>query len=313
MPQWAEQNGWGDQSEEGSIIIPYHEPTESRHSLEFITGDFQRFLAKSENLQQQDGIKSCSHRQFDVDGKELFALYTGSPTGVPDEWRGTEEEVTEYIQAIFDERELPLLLLVFTAFESVTEDVEEGSMTMYKTSELEPLAEAFRKVQWRQSVPIVGAQILSRFLCQHPLPNTNHRTGIDILEKYFQTFDETIEFPDTGAVGVWHDWAKEYVLSSKRILTFRQGSGVLAHAYSLGVEKIQRKDDLIIDLGSELIGQQESGSSDSYTQIHQTRTRTFVHHLLERSGATHLREETDDGMRTFLDRVDETHSIDSSV
>jgi hypothetical protein len=313
MPQWADQNGWGDQSEAESIIIPYHEPIESRRSLEFITADFQQFLSKSENLQERDDIRSCSHRQFDVDDEEAYALYTDSPTGVPNEWRGTEEEVTEYVGTIFDERELPLLRLVFTAFKSVTEDVEEGTMTMYKTSDLESLVEAFRKVQWRQSVAIVGAQILSRFLCQHPLPNTNHRTGIDILERYVQTVDENVEFPDTGADDKWHNWAKEYVFSSKRILTFRQGSGVLAHAHSLGVEKIQRKDNLIIDLSSELADQQGSGPSHPYTQEHQQRTRAFVDQLLERSGATHLRDETDGGMRVFLDRIGDPHPFGDSV
>lgn len=308
MPQWDDRFSWGDKSKTDSIILPYHEPIESRRTLRFLTRDLNLYNAKSDKFGEREDIRSVSHHRFYVKGKSVFAIYTDSPSGVPEKWRGSEEEIGEYIFKIFSQEELPLFVLLFDIFNDVIENKDDDSMTMYKLFDLESFVGVFRNLQWRRSVAEVGAELLSRLICQHALANTNHRSGIGILEKYFQTFDEDVQIPNTGVDDEWYEWAKEYVLSSKRILTLRRKAVLLNHAQSLGVDMVERKEGILIDLNHEREELQEPDAFHNYTQKHRKITRYFVHRLIERSNSPHLQDVTDDGKQIFLDRLESSQS-----
>ncbi|RRJ34049.1 hypothetical protein [Halocatena pleomorpha] len=312
MSEWTDQTDWGDQTEDDLVLIPYHEPKAFHRSLRFITDDYERFLSKTEEFREQNDIKNCSQWQFQVDGQKVHTIYTSSQSGTPDEWSNSDEEINEYLNGIFEDREINFVLLVDTIFLSITDDIPDESMRLYKKFDLESLAEVVRNVQWRQPVPEVATQLLSEFICQHPMPNTNHRSGISILGRYLRTFDEDIELPKTGVDDEWHDWAEDYILSSKRHLTLRRKAGLLRYAHSLGVDAVQRKEGIIINLNSELENLQRPDAFQYYTQQHRNATQPFVDHLLERSDATHLRNITDDGKRAFLDRIATDYSFDEA-
>lgn len=166
---------------------------------------------------------------------------------------------------------------------------------------LEAIPDILNRVEWRQSVPEVGAELLSRFILAHPMPNTNHRTGIGLLDRYLSSYDETFAMPDTGEDDRWYDWVRDYIHDSKRLLTLRNYYPVLQWAARYGYDAVERKEGIRIEF--ETLNFDRDDYRDYYTDRHLDRSRRFVNTVLEETQTTHLREKIDDGKRAFGDRL----------
>lgn len=209
-----------------------------------------------------------------------------------------EEELRNWLREEFDES-LPVVQAVVIFYRELRG--EEEHLEAYKKPDLDKIDDVLNTVNWRQSVPEVGAELLSEFILTHPMPNTNHRTGIVLLDRYLSSFDEEVNVLDTGELGAWYDWAAEFVEDSKRLLTLRRRHMIFRYAEELGYDVIRRKNNVEIVLRDYDI--HDTNTFEHFTHEHRLRTREFVDTVLERTDAVQLRSVNDDGKRAFVNRL----------
>ncbi|MDL0139224.1 hypothetical protein PNP85_06875 [Halobacterium salinarum] len=213
-----------------------------------------------------------------------------------------KQELRQWLRSEFDDN-LPVINAIYTYFDELRSTKRERGdpLEAYKQNELEKIPEILNSVEWRQTVPEVGAELLSEFILAHPMPNTNHRTAIVLLDRYFQSFDNDVTIPDTGETGEWYDWASNYVEDSKRLLTLRRRHRIFRYAKKLGYDTIKRKDDVLIRLEEYDIDRNDAFKH--FEAKHLARTERFVQTVLEKTDATHLGDVKDDGKSAFVDRL----------
>lgn len=287
---------------DNSPTLQLHHPADNRFSLRFLSDDKWKRSEKASQLSQGSDIETAIIEES-VGGETIHLLYTRTLFEAAYPEFETEEDVIEWFNTEFSEGDKQILLAVIDIFDGILTEKEEqdADFSTYKKMDLEKIPDVLNRVEWQQSVPDVGAELLSHFILTHPMPNTNHRTGIGLLNRYLTSYDEDFTMPDTGEEGQWYQWAREYIYDSKRILTLRNQLPLLKWARNYGYERAERKEGIQIDLTE--IDLDRDGYRSYYTDRHLDRSREFVETALEEADATHLLRETDDGKRTLVDRL----------
>lgn len=172
----------------------------------------------------------------------------------------------------------------------------------YKTPDIESIIAAIDQIQFRQSIPEVGGQILSNIITEHPLPNANHRAAISFLETYLQSFDHEFTMPQTGVIGEWKDWAADFVHESKKLMMLGRKGQLLSQVKQCGCERVIRDGGHLIELDKYQLD--VPNPFERYAgEVHQEQSRGFVYGILERTESSHLIGEQDQGKSTFVDRL----------
>jgi len=268
-------------------------------SLKFLNTDRERVDAVREDLETgiDTGVEVITRIEEYAFDEKVYAVYGAEshPRQLPPDWEsGLEDD------------DLVLADAVIRSFQGVSERWEERGtpLNWYKKPRLKSIVDAFDRVTWRQSVPNVAGEIMSELLCKHPLPNANQRTAVAVVRTYLQSMAENpdVAFPSAGNYrGDWHNWAREYVHESKRLLLLRRKSGLLEYARQYGVTTVERKSGISIDLTAHSLGH---GNAETVAKdAHQNRCVHFVTTLLERSDHDYLRRKQDDGRNAFVDRL----------
>ncbi|QSG09486.1 hypothetical protein [Halapricum desulfuricans] len=283
-------------------VLQLHHPADNRFTLRFISDDKQVRSEKATQLSEQSDIEMAIADES-VGGETIYLLYTRTLFDAAYPEFETEEEVIEWFDTEFSEGDKQILFAVIDIFDGIlTEKEEQGAdFSTYKKMDLEKIPGVLNRVEWRQLVPDVGAELLSYFILAHPMPNTNHRTGIGLLDRYLTSYDEGFSMPDTGEEGRWYQWVREFIYDSKRILTLRNQLPLLKWAHQYGYERVERKEGIQIDLAE--INVNRTDHRSYYTNRHLDRSCEFVETALNEADATHLQGETDDGKRAFVDRL----------
>lgn len=281
-------------------VLPYHQTRgDLVLSLRYITPSQDRAQGVVSDLERRtpEGVQIETEVQRHEYNRNVYAVYAAQshPEELPDGW---ERSLTRDDIVLADS--------VLNTFRGVqAEWAERGEpLNYYKKPEPRRISEAFDQVEWRQDVPLVGGELMSSLILKHALPNANHRTAIAYLRTYLQSVTETpeAEFEHAGNYeGDWHEWARNHVYESKRLLTLRRKTDLLRHAKKAGVETIQRKSGIEIDLSAHDF---ENGDVKALAeQGHRNRCIQFVVDLLERSGHTELKTRRDDGKEAFVARL----------
>jgi len=283
-------------------VLQLHHPADNRYALRFITDDKQARSEKASRLSEESDIKMAIINES-VGGETIHLLYSKTLFDAAYPEFETDEDVIEWFDAEFSEGDKQILFAIIEIFDGILTEKEEqdAGFATYKKMDLEKIPNVLNRVEWRQLVPDVGAELLSYFILAHPMPNTNHRSGIGLLDRYLSSYDEGFTMPDTGEEGQWYQWVREYIYDSKRILTLRNQLPLLKWAQRYGYDRAERKEGIQVDLTE--IELDRDNHRSYYTDRHLDRTREFVETALEEAGATHLREKTDDGKRAFVDRL----------
>lgn len=283
-------------------VLQLHHPADNRFVLRFICDDRQDRSEKAAQLPRDSGIETATIDES-VGGETIFLLYTRTLFDADLPEFETDEDAVEWIDKIFSEGDRQILFAVLDIFDGILAEKEEQDVgiSTYKKMDLEKIPDALNRVEWRQLVPDVGAELLSYFILAHPMPNTNHRTGIGLLDRYLTSYDEEFTMPDTGEEGQWYQWTREFIYDSKRILTLRNQLPLLKWAQLYGYERAERKEGIQIDLTA--IDLDRDGYRSYYTDRHFDRAHGFVETTLKEADATHLLRKTDDGKRAFVDRL----------
>lgn len=265
--------------------VPYHVRCDNRYYS-------YSYLHESRSEAEED----CEHRSelaivhpIELD-QQYFGVYT------------TEEEVSKVPLKVnlpeYDDRTEKLVKTVRDIFEYID---EEQSLDRYKKPGFSGVADAIDRVQWRQSVPEVGGQLLSRLILRHGLPNANHRTAIAFLQTYLETLRSGIGVPETNVGDEWSDWTNEFIVDSKKLLTVRRNASGFRQLAERGATVLERKGGVEIHLGNYEISTKDPWSH--FRQKHENRSCDFVIGYIKRAEADELLKQTDDGKRAFADRL----------
>lgn len=222
--------------------------------------------------------------------QQYFGVYT------------TEKEIHQTSLEVdlpeYDDRTQKLVETVRILFEYID---EEQSLDWYKEPEFAGIAEAINRVQWRQSVPDVGGQLLSRLILRHGLPNANHRTAIAFLQTYLETLKPGIGVPETNIGDEWSDWTNDFIVDSKKLITVRRNASGFHHLAERGATVLERKGGVEIHLDNYDLSVDDPWSH--FCREHEGRSTEFVTRYIKRAGADELLEEVDEGKRAFAGRL----------
>lgn len=283
-------------------VLQYHDPGDPRYSLRYLTDDRDGWISTFSEFSRQDGTEAVSHEEL-IDGQTIYLIYTRTEFEAAYLDFESDEEAIDWILDHFTEDDAQVAMSVLDVFDGILTEKKEqdAEFKTYKEMDLERIPEILNRVEWQQPVPDVGAELLSQFILTHPMPNTNHRTAIGLLDRYLTSIDDSFVMPDTGVEDEWFAWARGYILDSKRLLTLRRNVPLFRVAQELGYEAVERKEGITIPLNDSDLGQEDPHSY--YTDHHLERSRDFVEMLLEEADATHLEQEMDQGKRTFTERL----------
>lgn len=283
-------------------MLQLHHPADSRFALRFISDDKQDRSEKASQLSEEFDIEMAIIDES-VGEEMIHLLYTKTLFDAAYPEFETDEDVIEWLDEEFSEGDKQILFAVIDIFDGILTEKEQrdADFATYKKMDLEKIPDVLNRVEWQQLVPDVGAELLSYFILAHPMPNTNHRTGIGLLDRYLTSYEEDFTMPDTGEEGQWYQWAREFIYDSKRILTLRNQLPLLEWAQQYGYKRAERKEGIQINLAE--IDLDRDDYRSYYTDRHLDRTREFVETALKEADTTHLLRETDDGKRAFADRL----------
>lgn len=283
--------------------IPYHLDDErgAKLSLQWVNEDPEQVQGVEVDRRTSNDSPLIEYRSRIVEHDHLpttiHCLYEAElyPQRFPD----LDNQLDE-----LDIRNEALLLTVIDAFNRVQDEWEEDGIEVkwYKEPELDVILETIDQVQFGQSVPVVGGELLSLFITNHPLPNANHRVAISLLETYLSMYDSGFEMPNTGVTGEWFDWAENFVYKSKRLMTLARKLGLLNKLQDCGCEQVVRDGDNVIRFEDHDFSVQNY--FEYYAEnLHRQESIGFVHGVLDRTDNAHLLNLEDDGQRAFLDRL----------
>lgn len=270
-------------------VVPYHVGPDNRYSLEFINPDREEFKEHLATRTTEDGasFKSRKLRIETDDGvNTLYAVYCST---VPDSYleEESDDEVRMILDDVFTEDQLQVLRVIMEVFTGITEAVEKegGQLMIYKDMDLENIPEILEYPDWGTApIPVVGGQLLSKFILKHPLPNANHRTAIGLLERYLRSHTKEVSIPDTGKQGTWYEWAAPYIHDSKRLLTLRRNARVFRYAREFGVDVVRRKNEVHIDFHD--FDLSVADPWQHFSSEHEAASIDFVRKILQRSDAS---------------------------
>jgi len=264
--------------------VQYHRTHEGReYALEYV----HRSDAAAQD-DRNDRDEPAIVRPIDLDDR-YYGVYVSRPV---------EKHSTDAVDvsAIDEQYLVDSVLSIFDVID------DEQDLDWYKPLEPDRIADALDRVEWRQSVPVVGGQMLSNLILAHGLPNANHRTALGFLNAYLATMDPSFDPPSvTTSEDDWLDWIDEYIVDSKRLLTLSRNPRLFAWLADHGATQIERKDGVLIDIADEdLSGDDPWGA---IAERHGDRSIAFVRTYLDRADASDLAEATDDGKNAFRQRL----------
>lgn len=283
-------------------VLNYHHPDDSQFSLSHVTDDRDRHNKRTTELTADE---SCTVRRVteSVDDTTVHLIYvnTAPDTALPD--FEADDDLRQWLQETFEKDSLSIVLAIWRAYRGILDEEKEAGnkLELYKQMQLEKIPDIIERVEWKRPVPAVATDLLSEFILAHPMPNTNHRTGISLVERYFTSVARDFTMPPTGETDKWYPWVVDYIHDSKRILTLRRKTPVFRYAAALGYRTVQRKEGVTINL--EDINLDRTDAFDHYSEKHRARTRTFIENLLDQADETELLNKVDDGKQAFVDRL----------
>lgn len=283
-------------------VLNYHHPDDSQFSLSHVTDDRNRHEKRATELAEDE---SCTVRRVteNLDDTTAYLIYinTAPDTALPD--LETDDDLRRWLQETFKKDTLPIVLAIWRAYRGILDEEKAAGnkLDLYKQMQLEKIPDIIERVEWKRPVPAVATDLLSEFILAHPMPNTNHRTGISLIERYFTSVEGDFMMPPTGETDKWYPWVVDYIYDSKRILTLRRKTPVFRYASALGYRMVQRKEGVTIDLKD--INLDRTDAFDHYSEKHHTRTQTFIKNLIEQADETELLNKADDGKQSFVDRL----------
>ncbi|WP_332897155.1 hypothetical protein [Haladaptatus sp. CMSO5] len=275
-------------------VVHYHYPLDKRYSLEYVDDDATQFAERYGGY-DSGTVKALG---YPIGEAEIYCLYTQTgESGTADDLETSETEIVAALDDMHPDRERPIAIGLFEAWEGVREEAEEtgDGLEIYKELELSRVPEALDEVNWNGTATNVAGELMSNLILRHVLPNANHRSSISMLQIYldFCTFGREVEYNGLRlhtADNEWRAWVDPYITQSKRILTVRRNNVRFQKLSEYGVETVIRKGGIEIALGEWNLGMHYRDAWTHYARKHEQLCVLFAEEIAERAGVPELSE-----------------------
>lgn len=283
-------------------LLPFHHPDDPTYSLVYITKSRSEWEKRADTERHKSDFRVQKESDVIPDGTRylLYRRYDRSHDELDFE---TPEKLIEWADTQFSPGVLQVVLAVARIFRGILKETNEtgNELQLYKEVEFEKIETVIQRVEWGQRVLDVGADLLSTFILEHPMPNTNHRTGIGLLDRYLTSMEPGFSMPDTGEEGVWYDWATDFIHHSKRILLLEWKTPLFRFVSEMGYHGVRRKegiqvffDDYNLDVGDH---------RTHFSEMHHDLCSTFVEEAATKAGCPELKTARDPGKEAFFEAL----------
>ena len=235
----------------------------------------------------------------------VFVVYTGdTQIRSADEVDFDQTVLGERIEALSRDGEIVAFRLIELLNAAVgVSEVEE--FRLYKEFDPEKIDDALDRVEWGADAVTVAGDLMSNLILSHSLPNANHRTAIAMLQFCIECVDPTFSMPRTHLDDeTWHDWVDPYIVRFKEIITVRRNNRRFHHLHELGVELVERKDGIRIDLTTFDLDMPIRQAHQTYARRHESLCHDFATEAISRSNRPSLAERSGPTRSDFIDYLE---------
>lgn len=280
-------------------VVYYHHPQAENFSLKYSSASQSEILSYRKD---SDGATKLIGYPFDT---PVYVLYE-SDTEIKDanEIDFDKEWLSDRIAELPREGQVVAFRLV-ELLEAAVDVREEEEFRLYKEFEPQKIRQALDHVSWGAPLPEVAGEVMSNLILRHSLPNANHRTGIAMLQFCIESLDVDFEMPRTHLDDeTWQEWVDPYIVESKRLITVRRNNIRFKQLQELGVDRVERKDGIQIQLDGFELDMHWRGALSTYATRHEDHCTEFARAVLERAERDDLLEEAGPTKQEFIDYLE---------
>lgn len=280
-------------------IVYYHHPQAENFSLKYSSASQSDLLSRQTN---SDGETKRIGYPFDT---PVYALYE-SDTEIKDanEIDFDKEWLSSRIVELPREGQVVAFRLV-ELLQAAVDVKEEEEFRLYKEFEPQKVQQALNHVSWGAPLPQVASEVMSNLILRHSLPNANHRTGIAMLQFCIESVNPDFEMPRTHLDDeTWQEWVDPYIIDSKRLITVRRNNVRFKQLQELGVDLVERKDGIQIQLNKFELDMHWHDALSTYATRHEDHCTEFARAVLERAERDDLIETAGPTKQEFIDYLE---------
>jgi prophage maintenance system killer protein len=264
-------------------LVYYHHPQAENLSLTYSSDDRSEVLTRRDEM---EGDTKVIRYPFEV---PVYVLYEGdldidAASDLDFDRKWLSDRISELPRAgqVVAFRLVELL-------EAAIEVREEDEFRLYKEFEPQKIQQAIEHISWGTSVPQVAGELMSNLILRHSLPNANHRTGIAMLQFCIETVAPEFDMPQTHIDDfTWRDWVDPYIVDSKRIITIRRNNIRFKRLQELGVDLVERKDGIQIQLSEFELDMHWRDALSTYANGHEKHCTDFAQDVLKQADRAEL-------------------------
>lgn len=281
-------------------IVHYHHPQAQNFSLKHSSASQSEIRSRRTD---SDGATKLIGYPFDT---PVYVLYK-SETEIKDahEIDFDQKWLSDRIAELPREGQVVAFRLVELLEAAVDVREEEEEFRLYKEFEPQKIRQALDHVSWGASLPQVAGEVMSNLILRHSLPNANHRTGIAMLQFCIESVNPDFEMPRTHLNDeTWQEWVDPFIVDSKRIITVRRNNIRFKQLQELGVDRVDRKDGIQIQLDAFELDMHWRDALSTYATRHEDHCTGFARAVMERAGRDDLLEKAGPTTQEFIDYLE---------
>jgi len=280
-------------------VVYYHHPQAENFSLKYSSASQSAILSRRKD---SDGATKLIGYPFDT---PVYVLYeSGTEIKDANEIDFDQKWLSARIADLPREGQVVTFRLV-ELLEAAVDVREEEEFRLYKEFEPQKIRQALDHVSWGAPLPQVAGELMSNLILRHSLPNANHRTGIAMLQFCIESVNPDFEMPRTHLDDeTWQEWVDPYIVDSKRLITVRRNNIRFKQLQELGVDLVERKDGIQIQLDEFELDMHWRDALSTYATRHEDHCTEFARAVLERAERDDLLKKTGPTKQEFIDYLE---------
>ncbi|WP_122091439.1 hypothetical protein [Halalkalicoccus subterraneus] len=280
-------------------VVYYHHPQAKNFSLKYSSASQSEIRSRHKD---SDDTTKLIRYPFNI---PVYVLYA-SDTEIKDanEIDFDQKWLSDRIAELPREGQVVAFRLV-ELLEAAVDVREEEEFRLYKKFEPQKIRQALDYVPWGASLPQVAGEMMSNLILRHSLPNANHRTGIAMLQFCIESVNPDFEMPRTHLDDeTWQEWVDPSIVESKRLITVRRNNIRFKQLQELGVDLVERKDGIQIQLDEFELDMHWRDALSMYATRHENHCTEFARAVLERAERDDLLDEAGPTKQEFIDYLE---------
>lgn len=280
-------------------VVYYHHPQAENFSLKHSSASQSEILSRRED---SDGATKLIGYPFDT---FVYVLYeSGMEIKDANEIDFDQKWLSDRVAKLPREGQVVAFRLV-ELLEAAVDVREDEEFRLYKEFEPQKIRQALDHISWGAPLPQVAGEVMSNLILRHSLPNANHRTGIAMLQFCIESVSPDFEMPRTHLNDeTWQEWVDPYIVDSKRLITVRRNNIRFKQLQELGVDRVERKDGIQIQLDDFELDMRWRDALSTYATRHEDHCTEFARAVLERAERGGLLTKAGPTKQEFIDYLE---------